>query len=70
MSASGASPTGRYRACLNDGNGVFADASVEVFGARATGTGLDPEFADLDGAGRSDFYLAGRGTADRHLLRR
>ena len=60
----------RYRAYLNDGSGVFADASDEVFGAGVTGTGLDLEFADFDGDGRPDFYLASRGTADRLLLRR
>ena len=60
----------RSRAYLNDGNGVFTDASEEVFGAGATGTGLDLEFADFDGDGRPDFYLASRGTADRLLLRR
>ena len=60
----------RYRAYLNDGNGVFTDASDEVFGAGATGTGLDLEFADFDGDARADFYLASRGTADRLLLRR
>ncbi len=60
----------RYRAYLNDGNGVFTDASDEVFGVGATGTGLDLEFADFDGDGRPDFYLASRGTADRLLLRR
>lgn len=60
----------RYRAYLNDGNGVFTDASAEMFGAGATGTGLDLEFADFDGDGRPDFYLASRGTGDRLLLRR
>ncbi len=60
----------RSRAYLNDGNGVFTDASEEVFGAGATGTGLDLQFADFDGDGRPDFYLASRGTADRLLLRR
>jgi len=60
----------RYRAYLNDGSGVFTDASAEVFGVSATGTGLDLEFADFDGDGRADFYLASRGTADRLLLRR
>ena len=60
----------RSRAYLNDGNGVFTDASAEVFGAGVTGTGLDLEFADFDGDGRPDFYLASRGTADRLLLRR
>ncbi len=60
----------RYRAYLNDGNGVFTEASDEVFGVGATGTGLDLEFADFDGDDRPDFYLASRGTADRLLLRR
>ena len=60
----------RYRAYLNDGSGVFADASDEVFGASVTGKGLDLEFADFDGDGRPDFYLASRGTADRLLFRR
>lgn len=60
----------RYRAYLNDGNGVFTDASEDVFGPGATGTGLDLEFADFDGDGRPDFYMASRGTADRLLFRR
>lgn len=60
----------RYRAYLNNGGGVFTDASDEVFGVGALGTGLDLEFADFDGDGRPDFYLASRGTADRLLLRR
>ena len=60
----------RYRAYLNDGSGVFVDASGEVFGAGVAGTGLDVEFADFDGDGRPDFYLASRGTADRLLLLR
>ena len=60
----------RYRAYLNDGSGVFADASGEVFGTGTRGTGLDLEFADFDGDGRPDFYLASRGTPDRLLLRR
>ena len=60
----------RYRAYLNDGSGVFTEASEEVFGSSVTGTGFDLEFADFDGDGRADFYLASRGTADRLLLRR
>ncbi|MDE2980034.1 MAG: VCBS repeat-containing protein [Gemmatimonadota bacterium] len=60
----------RYRAYLNDGSGVFTDASEDVFGAGVTGTGFDLEFADFDGDGRPDFYLASRGTGDRLLLRR
>ena len=58
-----------YRAYLNDGNGVFTEASAEIFGSGVTGTGFDIEFADFDGDGRADFYLASRGTADRLLLR-
>ncbi len=59
----------RYRVYLNDGEGVFSEASSEVFGV-VMGTGLDLEFADFDGDGQGDFYLASRGTADRLLLRR
>ena len=59
----------RYRAYLNDGEGVFSEASTEVFGV-VTGTGFDLEFADFNGDGRADFYLASRGTADRLLFRR
>lgn len=59
----------RYRAYLNDGEGVFAEATAEVFGG-VTGTGFDLEFADFNGDGRPDFYLASRGTADNLLLRR
>lgn len=58
-----------YRAYLNDGDGVFTEASAEVFGV-VMGTGFDLEFADFDGDGRPDFYLASRGTADRLLFRR
>ena len=59
----------RYRVYLNDGEGVFTEATEDVFG-RVVGTGFDLEFADFDGDGRADFYLASRGTADRLLLRR
>jgi hypothetical protein len=58
-----------FRAYLNDGTGVFSEATLYVFGEGIVGTGLDAEFGDFDGDGLEDVYLASRGTADRLLLR-
>jgi hypothetical protein len=57
-----------YRAYLNDGTGVFTEATSEVFPASAVGTGFDVEWADFDGDGVADAFLASRGTEDRLLL--
>ena len=60
-----------FRVFLNDGSGVFELAAPgTVLPTSAAGAGFDIEFADFDGDGRADLYLASRGTADRLLLRR
>lgn len=60
---------GRLRALLNDGKGVFRDATDAVFPASAAGNGFDTAAADFDGDGRSDLYVANRIGADVLLLR-
>ncbi len=60
-----------YHVFLNDGAGRFELAERgTILPESAIGLGFDIEFADLDGDGRADLYLASRGTADRLLLRR
>lgn len=60
-----------YLAYLNDGTGVFRQAEEgEILPAGTAGTGFDAIFHDLDGDGRPDLFLAGRGSPDRLLLRR
>ena len=60
-----------YRVYLNDGTGRFDLAAPgTVLPTSATGAGFDIEFADFDGDGLPDLYLASRGTSDRLLLRR
>ncbi len=59
-----------YRVYLNDGQGVFREATAEVFPPGTIGTGFDAEFADFDGDGLRDLYLASRGSTDRLLLAR
>jgi hypothetical protein len=58
-----------WRVYLNDGTGHFNERTVEVFGEGGTGTGFDLEFADFDGDGLADVFLASRGTGDRLLIR-
>ena len=58
-----------FRVYLNDGAGRFTLAPEGTLLPRGTtGTGLDVEFADFDSDGKSDLYLASRGTVDRLLL--
>jgi len=60
-----------FRVFLNDGSGSFELAAPgEVLPTSAIGAGFDIEFADFDGDGLRDLYLASRGTNDRLLLRR
>ena len=59
-----------YRVFLNDGDGVFTDATTDIFPSSVVGYGFDIESADFNGDGRPDLFLAGRGTQDRLLLRR
>ena len=53
-----------FRVYLNDGKGLFTPGTGDVFPASASGRGFDIEFADFDGDGRVDVFLANRGTAD------
>ena len=53
-----------FRAYLNNGKGKFSDATEDVFPVSATGRGFDMEFADFNNDGKTDIYLANRGTAD------
>ena len=62
-------PAQPYRVYRNDGSGRFTEATAEVLPAGTTGSGFDIEFADFDGDGRPDLFLASRGSADRLLLR-
>ena len=52
------SPTGPFRAFLNDGQGKFAEETSKVFPPGLTGQGLEVEIADYDRDGRLDVYLA------------
>ncbi|HUV32793.1 MAG TPA: VCBS repeat-containing protein, partial [Devosiaceae bacterium] len=58
------------RAFVNDGAGRFSEATGAVLPASARGNGFDIEFADFNGDGRPDFYLALRYGHDRLLLHR
>jgi hypothetical protein len=62
----GLAPT-PYRVYLNDGTGVFLEATKEFFPKSAFGVGTDIEAADFNGDGQLDFYLADRAGPD-HLL--
>jgi hypothetical protein len=59
-----------YRVSLNDGAGVFADATGSVFPSSLTGQGIDAEVADFDGDGRLDIYFSSYVGTDRMVLRR
>ena len=52
----------------NDGTGRFIEATAEIFPDGVVGFGFDAEAADFNGDGRTDLYLAGRGSPDRLLL--
>jgi hypothetical protein len=55
---------------LNDGTGVFKDASGSVFPSGLTGQGVDVEVADFNGDGRMDLYLSSYVGTDRMVLHR
>ena len=54
----------------NDGDGIFTDKTSELLPVSARGFGFDAEFADLNGDGKKDLYLANRGSSDILLLRK
>ena len=59
-----------YRVSLNDGTGVFKDATSSVFPSGLTGQGIDAEVADFNGDGRLDIYFSSYIGADRMILAR
>jgi len=52
------------RVYLNNGKGKFSDGTNSIFPASATGRAFDMEFADFNGDGKTDVYIANRGTID------
>ena len=52
------------RVYLNDDNGRFFDGTYSIFPASVTGRAFDMEFADFNADGKTDLYIANRGTAD------
>ena len=52
------------RVYLNNGKGKFSDGTNSIFPTSATGRAFDMEFADFNGDGKTDVYIANRGTAD------
>jgi FG-GAP-like repeat len=59
-----------YRVSLNDGAGVFKDATGSVFPSGLTGQGVDAEVADFNGDGRLDIYFSSYIGTDRMILAR
>ena len=59
-----------YRVSLNDGTGVFKDATSSVFPSGLTGQGVDAEVADFNGDGRLDIYFSSYIGTDRMVLAR
>jgi hypothetical protein len=59
-----------YRVSLNDGTGVFKDATGSVFPSTLTGQGIDAEVADFNGDGRLDIYFSSYVGTDRMVLAR
>lgn len=59
-----------FRVYVNDGKGNFSSDPGHILPATASGQGFDIEFADFDGDGNADVYLANRGSADVLLLYR
>jgi hypothetical protein len=55
---------------LNDGTGVFKDATNSVFPSGLTGQGIDAEVADFNGDGRLDMYFSSYVGTDRMVLAR
>ncbi|MBW3571225.1 MAG: VCBS repeat-containing protein [Gemmatimonadetes bacterium] len=62
--------TKAYRVSLNDGTGVFREATGSVFPAGLTGEGVDVEVADFNGDGVLDIYLCSYVGTDRLILGR
>ena len=59
-----------YRVSLNDGAGVFVDATSSVLPSGLTGQGIDAEVADFNGDGRLDIYFSSYAGTDRMVLAR
>lgn len=70
LTSASAPGEGPLRAYLNDGTGVFSEATSDVFPETAAGNGFDLVEADFDGDGRGDLYLANRYGRDMLLRRR
>ena len=54
---------------LNNGLGVFTEATSEVLPPGVTGEGIGLKAADFNGDGLQDIYIVNRGQMDRLLLR-
>jgi hypothetical protein len=61
-------PVRPVKAFLNDGHGVFTEASATILGKPVSVQGLGLEFADLNGDSLIDLYICNRGQHDRLLL--
>lgn len=59
-----------YRLSLNDGGGVFTEATGSVFPSGLKGEGIDAEVADFDGDGRLDIYFSSYWGSDSMILAR
>jgi hypothetical protein len=59
-----------YRAALNDGAGVFTEATGSVLPSGLKGEGIDAEVADFDGDGRLDIYFCSYRGSDSMILGR
>jgi hypothetical protein len=59
-----------YRVYVNNGTGVFQEATQAVFPSGVTGNGSDIEAADFNGDGCIDLYLSSRGGPDRLLFKK
>jgi hypothetical protein len=59
-----------YRVSLNDGAGVFTEATGSVFPSGLKGEGIDAEVADFDGDGRLDVYFCSYRGPDSMILAR
>ncbi|GAB4193086.1 MAG: hypothetical protein Tsb002_23310 [Wenzhouxiangellaceae bacterium] len=58
---------GTFQAFLNNGDGLYTEATSLVLPPTATGNGIDVEAADLDHDGRDELYLAVFGGSDQLL---